>query len=696
MKPKREIIAIIFTGGTLAMLGVILWLTSGHSQQLEVAKSEPAGSPIWPPADQQDRAIEGLYPFDQSCLAWTDKELMMVSETGEAILLATAGAARQMQQAWYQDGVSYTIETNDDPKEIRLAGGDREVVLELPGAPRASSHLFKVSYSPRCDVGVVLDGPAHQVLAFSFLSGFEPTVLREKAYPGLSFQVSPDCSSAAWSALGSGAVQPRPPATVTVAQLGEEATISETLAEFEFAFAVYSTEGKHLLFWGYNASPDQRKTEGCQITIADAQASPLRTVEFESAIGVAQYVDHLDLLVTARPGSIELVAADGRRLRIPERGPIQQIALAPDAGRVWYATRQGGVQSARIDPAFIQPAAPAPTRGGTPIGLQPEHRINANGGAIHLIAASPEHVLTIGSDDFARVWKFPGYTEAFHIPSSADGAACAYDAASRSMIWIDPTGAWIQPPGPRLAVLQLQPVVYGTNERLEITGNIRASDVDASSRTSIVATDESIVRVDTNTKALWPLAGADPTIRGVYLVPGGAAFAVSREEDGKWNIALYSSGDGSLIRTFTDLNDRVNDVAFNHAGTIMFSSSGWDLKHESGENSALPANQVPARDWSVRVWSVDSGTETGRIEFSNPPEWLSVSPEGRFLAVTVEDSIHLIDIDTLSTAAILTGGAEDLTSVAYSPSGYRVYAGSLGGQLLVWNTDFGHRQGAKQ
>jgi WD40 repeat protein len=171
------------------------------------------------------------------------------------------------------------------------------------------------------------------------------------------------------------------------------------------------------------------------------------------------------------------------------------------------------------------------------------------------------------------------------------------------------------------------------------------------------------------------LQGHECEILDVAWSPDGKLLATgSRDHD----VRLWDATTGALLHELTGQEGRVTSVAFSPNGRFLATgnlgwmvrllevSSGEVLKQLEGhEQSVLSVAFHPSgrflatgsSDDTARVWDVETGEEVARIEAQREVQSLAFSPDGAWLALTVDEGIALVE--TQGWTRVRTVGDED-------------------------------------
>lgn len=174
------------------------------------------------------------------------------------------------------------------------------------------------------------------------------------------------------------------------------------------------------------------------------------------------------------------------------------------------------------------------------------------------------------------------------------------------------------------------------------------------------------------------------TVLGVAWMPDGGSFATACADH---VVRIWNMRTGAEVRRFTGHTDVVNDVAVSRDGSMLFSASD---------------------DKSVRAWDAATGREAHRFDFDERMAAVAVSPDGRALAVGINNQFSfmaarlvspdgkngplplgkLIDIATWKESQPLLSVMAEVSQLAFSPDG-RLLAASTYHGLQVWDARSG-------
>jgi WD40 repeat protein len=157
------------------------------------------------------------------------------------------------------------------------------------------------------------------------------------------------------------------------------------------------------------------------------------------------------------------------------------------------------------------------------------------------------------------------------------------------------------------------------------------------------------------------LSGHECEILDVAWSPDGRLLATgSRDHD----MRLWDATTGELLHELTGQEGRVTSVAFSPNGRLVAAGNlGWKARLvevssgkvlrelEGHEQSVLSVAFHPSgrflatgsSDDTARVWNVETGEEVARIEAQREVRSLAFSPDGAWLALTVDEGIALVE-----------------------------------------------------
>ena len=222
----------------------------------------------------------------------------------------------------------------------------------------------------------------------------------------------------------------------------------------------------------------------------------------------------------------------------------------------------------------------------------------------------------------------------------------------------------------------------------------------------------SIVDVSTGKRTGWiPNIGV---VNSFAMSPNGEHVLVGRY-DGQ--LILWNVDTSKKVATFKGHTKQVLSVSFSPDGKLVSSGSSdgtariWDANTAESLHVIRPKVQLkvgqldlPVYDVAfspvsrtivtargqIDIWDVKSGkhlvTFENTDERSTPYTKLAFHPEGRRLAATIGNDLHIFNVFTEQKIATVQGHSERLECVAYSPDGSLLASGGKDNVIRVWST----------
>jgi WD40 repeat protein len=370
-------------------------------------------------------------------------------------------------------------------------------------------------------------------------------------------------------------------------------------------------------------------------------------------------------LVTSIDGG-PTVVHDARTLRPLKRFPVgaEQAALSPDDRTLLAGGRDGAVRFLDLVTGKLRTAS---TR---------------HDGAVVRAAVSADGrtAVTAGADNRVIVWNVERAAAADTLAGNAAqitglaisrGAQTLYTAALDGKVLI-----WDLAGNRRLGrPFDIEPANQPGSRSVGPDGAGRPIDIGPplhyalSPDGKVLAVghvDGTVSLIDAHT--LRPLstfrALADGPVVGMGYVPGGRLLAVG---GGDGILALADPQRGKVVGRLPAHGDGPVTPRFSADGRIMATVSAGN----------------------VSLWTLRSGQPLGRPRRYYPSGFggdVSLSPDGRTLAVTSALGVEIVDVATLRRRTSLTG-SETVRLTSFTPDGRFLVGGSSEGWARLWSTD---------
>jgi len=161
--------------------------------------------------------------------------------------------------------------------------------------------------------------------------------------------------------------------------------------------------------------------------------------------------------------------------------------------------------------------------------------------------------------------------------------------------------------------------------------------------------------------------------------------------DGRWVLTgsadrtarLWEAETGREVRRFEGHTDIINAVAFSPDGRFVLTGSGTPEALVEDEEELAEI----ARDYTARLWDVQSGRELRRFEgHAGPVFSVAFSPNGQYILTgSGDNTARLWAVRTGQEVRRFEGHTEPVTSVAVSPNGRFILTGSRDTTARLWD-----------
>lgn len=206
-------------------------------------------------------------------------------------------------------------------------------------------------------------------------------------------------------------------------------------------------------------------------------------------------------------------------------------------------------------------------------------------------------------------------------------------------------------------------------------------------------------------------AGERREVHVARFSPDGSVLALG---DLSGRVRLVNPADGRLLREIEAHSGGVATVAFLGNGKVLLSAGIWEAVRlwdaATGEKlletpddelfgaAAVAADgmtMVTASGHALFVWRFEEGPKPALKLLTRQPGHLgqvqsvSFSADGRRLATAADHYVRIWDVETAREVRVLQGSERNYQSVAFSPAGRTVAAGSINTPVRLWDADTG-------
>jgi WD40 repeat protein len=156
-------------------------------------------------------------------------------------------------------------------------------------------------------------------------------------------------------------------------------------------------------------------------------------------------------------------------------------------------------------------------------------------------------------------------------------------------------------------------------------------------------------------------------------VPGGRLLVVGGDDG---FLAMFDPRRGKLVKPLPGHRGPLGTPSFSADGRLMATLGQGDIG-AGGRKRVL-------------LWTLKAGQPLGRPRSYSPTraaQDVSLSPDGRTLAVTEALGVEIIDVATRRRRASLPGSETVRTLARFTPDGRFIVGGSTDGWARLWSTD---------
>jgi WD40 repeat protein len=477
----------------------------------------------------------------------------------------------------------------------------------------------------------------------------------------------------------------------------------------------YSPDGKTLLSWGWGSTGEGHLGGMRAYDAATGKRRWTRLYDYD--VWDATYSPAGDRIALTSPRGVSLFdAATGEEVIGFESssGVMVDVAFSPD-GHWLYAAPHGAEGIVRWDVSAevkvvtplspraapkiaAAPAAPDAARGKQPAGA-PKGASISHGAAATAIAVSPDgvRVATGGSDGAVRVWNASSGTKVAEFTGVGDGvtwvgwvggdrdrlAACGADGIVR---------CYAVASGRKTCEFDAKPPKPSAEDRegryLGVAASPSGAELFVAGMAGGVTTyDADSGRSRSSASPLGTLEDV-PTFlpQAIAVSPNGRRFVtmgtdILRHSEGR---VFDRDRSGTSWTETAALADREDDSPIEYWHALAILRDGTAVVGAS-ETLGKDAAGKAARVGLVRAWDLAQGTLRWRLALPEAPDAGALSPRGDYFAVSQQDGARLVAMANGSVARTLPAAGQTVRSLAFSPDGARLFAGTKSGAVLTWS-----------
>jgi len=337
-------------------------------------------------------------------------------------------------------------------------------------------------------------------------------------------------------------------------------------------------------------------------------------------------------------------------------GPVQSVGFSPDGRFV--------VAAASFDGADVWD-----TRSGKRVARLPKP-----GTEMAEFDRTGRYLLTGSTDGSASVWAVPSWAPVatVHLESTTPLFAAHFSHDSRTFLTASATGFRIW------AVTTGQAV------------------------TAMVAPEERLYDVASSPDGRWIATagiGDDGPVVRVWTA-GDAPGPVARLEQRHATRSLQFSDDGTALLTTDGLFVRIWDIGhlpdaevlpnleLRHRGTVNSASFGTNAAH-------VPYVVTASGDGLARVWDASTGRQAfASMTHSKPVSWAQFDREARRIVTAADNGASVAwRFESGPARPLKLNAGASVVSVAFSPDGSQIIAGTQDATAHIWNAGSGEQEG---